>query len=263
MTLKQVTWFNKKVDLSEIYQSFDMKFAFAGTKEDELYQCHSWVKCRDFLHDAVRTMLTGKKSQIYGFNFAKDNNPAISMNNIQFLVSNKQINSALEMKKILNVSLKLINHFEKVAGQKLSTLKKVKPDKISGYTHVWLITGPKFWLSAPHLVSLYTFLLRLGSKNIKFKDSKSLKESLRVLAKQDNKENDIRYLKDTWNKLEIIVQNHEYLAKLNKEGFSELYFSDTPIGSFHNNSGIVSACKAATWSIEFNKRVLKLLKENK
>ena len=86
MTLKQVTWFNKKRNLSEIYQSFDMKFSFASTEGNELLQCHNWVKCRDFLHDAVRTMLTEQESNIFGFKFAKGLNPNISMDNIKFFL---------------------------------------------------------------------------------------------------------------------------------------------------------------------------------
>lgn len=264
MTAKAVKWFSG-VKPAEIYQSFNMKFAFANEVDGKIIQCHQWVKCRDFLHDAVRTMLTGNPSTIWSFTFDKSKNPHFAMDKIMFLVSKKDVTSAKVFRPVLTRALKLINHFENLAGVELSTIKKVEPDKKAGYAHVWLITGPQFWLSAPYLVSLYTFLLRLGDKPLKFKDAASLRNELEKLSGSPNpkNENDLKYLKQIWNKLDTIVMEHEKLAKPNKEGFSNLYFTDAAIGSFHNNTGIVSACTGKTWDASFNKQITKVLKESK
>lgn len=263
MSTPKVKWF-AGVKPAEIYQSFNMKFAFANIIDGTIVQCHQWVKCRDFLHDAIRTMLTGKTSSIYSFTFEKNKNPDISMDKIRFLISKKDVTNATKFRPVLTRALKLINHFESLAGQDHSTLKKVEEDKKAGYAHVWLFEGPQFWLSAPYLVSLYTFLLRLGDKPLKFTNAATLKVELEKLSKatHPSNDNDMKYLKTVWDKIETIVIEHEKLAKLNDDGFSELYFTDAAIGSFHNSSGIVSTCGGNTWHAPFNKRVTKTLKEN-
>ena len=263
MSTPSVKWF-AGVKPAEIYQSFNMKFSFANIIDGKIVQCHQWVKCKDFLHDAIRTMLTGNKSSIWSFTFEKNVNPNISMDKIRFLISKKDVTNATEFKFVLTRALKLINHFENLAGEDHTTIKKVEEDKKAGYKHVWLLEGPKFWLSAPYLVSLFTYLLRLGNKPLEFTDATSLKKELGVLSNDTHlsNDNDMKYLKTVWDKIDIVVREHEKLAKLNKDGFSELYFTDVAISAFHNNTGIVSACGAKTWHIEFNKRVIKILKEN-
>lgn len=261
MPAPKVKWFSG-VKPAEIYQSFNMKFSFANTAGDEIVQCHQWIKCRDFLHDAVRTMITGNKSSIYSFTFEKGKNPDFDMDKISMLISKKDVNIATAFRPKLTRSLKLINHFENLAGLDLSTIKKVSSDKDGGYKHVWLVTGPKFWLSAPYLVSLYTLLLRLGDKSFKFKDSTSLYKALLELSKKPaGNDNDTKYLKTVWNKIEKVIMSREEFDTFDKEGFSKLYTKKTAIGSFHNSTGIVSACSGATWDAAFNKKIMKVLKE--
>lgn len=264
MPTNKVKWFTGSRP-SEIYQSFNMKFAFANETDNEIIQCHQWVKCRDFLHDVVRTMLTGAISSIYSFQFEKGKNPDMCMDNIKLLVSKKDIKTGLIFRPILNRSLKLINHFENLAGEELSTLRKVQADNTAGYKHVWLVTGPKFWLSTPYLVSLYTFLLRLGDKKFKFKDGNSLKKAF---EKECNKQeadggNDSKYLKQVWDKIDRVIEAHDQLAELNDDGFSSLYFDKASISDFHNRTGIVSACKGSTWNTKFNKSITKVLSKEK
>ena len=265
MSAKTVKWF-AGAKPAEIYQSFNMKFSFANVVDGKILQCHQWVKCRDFLHDAIRTMLTGNKSSIYSFVFEKGKNTDISMDKIRFLISKKDIvETPAEFKAILTKSLKLINYFEALIGEDLSTVQKVEPDKKAGYKHVWLFTGPRFWLEAPYLVSLYTLLLRLGDKKLEFKDTASLRKAFEKLSKEaiPSNENDLRYLKAVWSKVEMVVTKHKELANPGKDGFSDLYYKDAGISSFHNSTGIVSACGLKTWCPAFNKRATKILKEKK
>lgn len=264
MPANKVIWYSGS-NLSEIYQSFNMKFAFANETEKEIIQCHQWVKCRDFLHDAVRTMLTGNKSSIYGFSFEKGVNPDIAMDSIKMLVSKQDIKSGLLFRPLLNRSLKLINHFENMAGEELSTIRKVQGDTKGGYKHVWLVSGPKFWLSTPYLISLYTFLLRLGDKKFKFNDGNSLRKAFEKHCSKDdgNGGNDTKYLKKVWDKLERVITAHDQIAELRKDGFSRLYFEKSGINSFHDRSGIVSTCEGNTWNAKFNKNVKKVLKKEK
>jgi len=260
----KVNWFKSANNLSEIYQSVNMKYSFASKKDNAFTQCHKWVKCRDFLHDAVRTALTGNKSNIFGFSFEKGVNPDINLDGMTMLVSQKGLKTEEELLPSLQKSLKIINHYESIAKKPLSKLTKVDGDKNSKYSHVWVIEGPKLWMTTPYLVSMFTFLLRLGCKDVEFKDGKTLKEALKKASTGKNeKDNDAKYLTSVWDKLEILVANHSKIMEEEKDGYSNLYFQDTPIGTFHDRSGIVSTCKGNAWSAELNKKIAKTLKESK
>ena len=66
---KKVTWIKHINSLTEIYQPTNMQFSFANIIDDKIYQCHQWVKCKDYLHDVIKTSLTGISSNVYGFIF--------------------------------------------------------------------------------------------------------------------------------------------------------------------------------------------------
>jgi len=260
MSAGKVVWFKSKNNLAEIYQSVNMKFSFANLKGDTFVQCHKWVKCRDFLHDAVRTALTGTKSSIYGFTFEKGVNPDLDLENMTMLISKKNIKKEEDLLPSLQRSIKVINHYEEIAKQPLSKLIKVEEDKECKYKHVWAVTGPKMWMTTPYLVSMYTFLLRIGCKKIEFKENKDITGVLEALTLGKNeKDNDDRYLASIWDKLEPIIEKHNNIIEEGENGYSKLYFEGTPIGAFHDKSGIVSTCKATTWSKEFNGTIKKLL----
>lgn len=270
MTGKKIEWFKKISNLNEIYQSVNIKFSFAGiNKSKKIHQCHDWVKCRDYLHDIVRTSLTGNKSQIYGMTFDKKKNPEICLDKILMLVSQNKIKSAYSFRSKLNNALKLINHYENMKGLELSKIEKVSSDTVNGFKHVWLLTGPKFWLSAPYLVSLYTFFIRLGDKTVKNRKNKNINEYfehvLKIAEKNnfkgDEPENDITYLKDMKKVLDKLIISSDKLTLVKKNGFSKFYYAEMSISNFHNNCGILSLCKKTTCFQNLNKNVHKILGE--
>ncbi len=261
---KKVNWFKSTNNLGEIYQSVNMKFSFASEKDGVFTQCHKWVKCRDFLHDAVRTALTGNKSSIYGFSFEKEVNPDLNLEGMTMLVSQKGLKKEDDLLPSLHKSLKILNYYESIAKQPLSKLTKVEGDANSKYKHVWAVEGPKLWMTAPYLVSMFTFLLRLGCKEVEFIDGETLKEALKSASTgKDENDNDVKYLTSVWDKLEILIANHSRIIDEKENGYSKLYFEPTGINSFHDKSGIVSTCNSNTWSTELNKSITKTLKENK
>ena len=257
MTIKRVKWFEHKDPLSEIYQHFGMVFSFANMT-DMIEQTHPWVKCRDFLHDAVRTTLTGKKSDIYGFKYVKGINPDIPTDKTILLLSEPNITDSKSFRKILNNGIRLINHYENLIGESLSTIRKVSGEPEGKHKHVWLIEGPKFWITAPYLVSLYTLLLRLGPESIKVtnKEETMIKTFGNVVSQKRNVlTNDIKYLTTVGKYIGSIVKNHKKLTEFNEIGFSKLYYEDVGISSFHNFSGVLSLCKMSTWSKQLNLKV--------
>ena len=114
MPSKKVEWYEQTRTLSEIYQITDMQFAFLSSPEDGNRQCCSWAQCRDFLHDALRTMKTGLNTGIYGFVYKKDVDPPIDLKKTRMLVRKKSLVKKQEDEFHAGMlsAKKLINHFE-------------------------------------------------------------------------------------------------------------------------------------------------------
>lgn len=240
MTKKKVEWISKTTNLNEIYQPSNMRFSFVNIINNKLYQCHQWVKCRDYLHDVIRSTLTDKDSNIYGFIFTK-NDIKPDLNNIRLLVAQPEQPTSkwFELRRTLTRSLKYIHHFESIINEGYSKIEKVKG--IEGTKHVWMFTGPKFWLSTPYFVSLYTFLIRLGTKNITKKiNTENIFEGL-----PDTLSHDDNYLKKIKNYVLKLIE-HRYDIENYKDGFAESYYTNLSISSFHNYMGIVSLCSNQT-----------------
>ena len=59
-----------KTTYSEIGQDLDVRMSFVKLTEDKQYvNAFNFVKCRDFLGDAMDALLNKKKNSIYGFVF--------------------------------------------------------------------------------------------------------------------------------------------------------------------------------------------------
>ena len=267
-------WFTDKQALSEIYQSVDMKFALAGKNDNIIMQAHPWVKCRDFLHDAIRSQITGIESLIYGFNYDPNDDkfPKISTDKTLLFISQQTIDDVKIYRDHLSRALVLVHHYENIVGVANSTLKKIPLRYMDGketYNHVWLFEGDVFWLSAPYMISMLTFLLRLGSKLPRMTSVESAEKVYKTIIDKYEKEwektpnmrkdNDVVYLKECYNKLSKLVSMKEKLVSVHGEGpLSIMYDSKISIGTFHNQTGILSACKGITWNKAFNSAIEKV-----
>jgi hypothetical protein len=259
--IKKVEWFKNPNSLSEIYQKTGIIFTFVAKTKDGFAACHEWAKCRDFLHDAVRSQITGKPSQIFGFRFNPAKNPNIDMKRTRMLVSRdglrKEQVTAFRNKMVCGLAL--VNHFEKYAGVSLTKMEEVDATG-SKKQVVFMFTGPRMWMLSPCLVSMYTYLLRLGDKELKFADARVLKKELKALAKKKDSfsgDNDVRYLVECWSKLHPIIKHRAKLFPKTK-GVHDVYFSNYDINTFHNRMGIFSLSKAETADNGLNERMKEL-----
>lgn len=242
----KVNWFSSGKSVSEIYQQVKIKFAFLSSPKDGDRQCHDFIKCRDFLHDAVKAHLNKNSWKIYGFEYEYGVNPPICMEAMNMLVwtqtsgtkDKKEINVAA-FKDMMECSLKLLHHYEKV--MKVSKTEVVDTEDKNG-NPVTIFTGDPIWMSSPFLISAYTYLIRMGAKKLKFKTNKDLMaEYERVLGLKQG-DNDTIYLKDIWNKLDIVLKNTTKL--FGEEDVDPLFFDKkVSTGTYHNNCGIQSLCR--------------------
>lgn len=265
--LTKVQWFKNPQSFAEIYQQTGTVFAFASLQEDGLTQCHEWVKCRDFLPDAIRSQMTGKQCSIYGFTFDPKNNPNISLDKIKMLVSNGGLEKLgiPAFKEKIKSGLKLLNHFEDIADVPKTKVIKVDESGQKKYEAVFLFSGPPMWLSSPFLVSMYTFLIRLGDKELEFTDNTELEKGLKSLVDKQEEgklnDNDACYLKNSWNKMKLIVENRSELFP-EKNNVHDVYWKEYSISEFHNVSGLNSLTRCCTMDSNLNTTMKKLIDNN-
>ncbi|MEA3296185.1 MAG: hypothetical protein U9Q27_03555 [Patescibacteria group bacterium] len=260
-----VKWFTSTDLLIEAYQQTEFKFSFASSpnKNKIFKQCHPWVKCRDFLPDAVRATITNKSFSIYGFSFDPITNPALDLNFMHMLVykSNLKSKDVNRFENKMFFGINLLNHYEEIMKINPSILYRTKEDYNS--KPVYLFIGNGEWMKSPFLISLYTFLIRLGDKEIVFKNNKDLMDKYAILIKEYEfgkiYDNDIGYLKSMWNILHLILKNKEILTYNNT---TNSIFTDSSINndSFHNMTGIKSLAQATTPIKEINE-IIKGLKK--
>jgi len=262
--MPKVEWFSKEGGLSEIYQSTQIQFAFLTAPKDGSKQCHPFVLCRDFLHDAVRCMIQKNSCGIYGFSYTYGKNPPIDMKRMRMLVTKKGMpeKDAETFKERMKHGLKLINHYEGIAGWTKSKLVRIKDDK---RPNVWLFDGPIGWMKSPFLVSMYTFLIRLGDKYetiADFKTTEELTSKLDSVGKLPSKngDNDITYIKQCFNKMHLIMKNVDKLFLADGSAKVDPIFSDAKVSlnSFHNNCGIWNLCRSNSPNKELNKEIADL-----
>lgn len=268
-TLAKVKGFTDGNELVEIYQSIAMKFSLADIdRNGVIIQCHPWVQCRDYLHDAIRTQLTGKVSKVYGFKFEKGVNPDICLTKTCLLISQQGIVEGYKdtFENNLRKALVLINYYEDLVGIVNSTLRKVEGTNKTDYKYAWLFEGNYFWLSEPYLISLLTMLLRIGSRlpdDMEFELPNEMFKRI-LKGKKDSTENDIKYLRTCCDCINPLIENyHELFEDGDLKGFSKLYYEDIPTRTFHNHTGILSVCDGSVWSASLNKKVKEILKDVK
>lgn len=232
----------KEGGLSEIYQDVEIKFAFVTSPKEGYKQCHPLVMCRDFLHDAVSAFLHKTSVSIYGFYYKRGGNPPLDMRKTRMLVKKAGKDSAETFKAQMKLAKKLLVHYEKMAG-----LPETKILRVTGDPSLRLFISSSKWMKAPHLVSLYTLLIRLGARPMSFKTNKELqKEFQRVVKeaekiareKRKNLVNDLRYLKSTGKWLDLIMVG---MDKLVQEKTIANY-PEVHTNTLHNYGGVVSLC---------------------
>jgi hypothetical protein len=263
--LLTVKWFENPKSLNEIYQQTGMVFSFVTSSKQGSQMCHEWVKCRDFLHDAVRSQITKERSCIYNFSFDPAKNPNIDMKKMRMLVSKLSLpdGDIESFKNKMKAALVLINHYEKYANIALTKMEEVNASG-SGKKVVYLFTGSGIWMTSPFLVSMYTFLIRLGDKELKFKNKSDLVSGLKDLGEKHAlgkiSDNDASYVRSSGNKMHIFLKNRSLLFP-KKEGVHDVFLAKHDINSFHNNCGINSLSNFWTPDKDLNARAKSMVEK--
>jgi len=252
--------------LSEIYQKTGYQFALLSAPKDGNKQACSWVLCRDFLQDAVSAFTSKGKCQIFGFKYQFGKHPPLDMSRTRMLVKKDGLatkDKVERFRKELKAGQSLVNHYERLAGVSMSTMKKVADDS----KHVWRFRGPGIWMKSPFLVSMYSFLIRIGDKvDIVdgFKNTPDLVERLKKVSQgsYSHGDNDVGYLKNCYDKMHVLMTNLDELCfKDSKDGLDKNF--KHPTSTMHNRCGIDSLCRYNSPDTTLNNRLKKLVEEAK
>jgi hypothetical protein len=229
-----------KEALSEIYQKTGIQFAFATARpadKGSAKQCHEWILCRDFLNDAALAQHVNSHKGIYGFNFYPGTNPPVDFKNMRVLVRKRERDIKLEeTEQFIESALKIVNHFEVECGIK----PKTKVRRVSNIEGTFLFIGSSEWMDSPFMISLYTFLIRLGTRKPVFETKEELAAKLEAISKEphDRGDTDINYLKSTRLYLYDIITNRKKYSFVKPDG--SILMSEYQIETFHNSTGIVA-----------------------
>ncbi len=238
----KVKKYEKTASLGEIYQKSGLVYAFLSAPRDGTAQCHPFVKCRDFLHDAVRAAVNNNKVSIYGFKYDPNEDPKIDLKRTRLLLRYPD----LEVKKfatIINTAVKLLHHYENMMGLKVKTsiYKSTDGD--------YIVTSSNVWLKSPILTSTFSLLFRIAELQPEFDidnnaslitSYKKIIDSVKDIKHKDNK--DVLYLSKIYDRLHIILENYGPLCNVNKSFFSDILRKEIDINNYHNNTGIISLC---------------------
>lgn len=212
--------------LSQIY-SAGVEFAFASADNR---QCHQFVFCKDFLHDAVWAMVNQKPVSIFGFSYAPGTNPSLDMSRTRLIIAHARRSSSF------NTELEGVEDLLNQAEIALK-LKRTRIFPITGLGDKYedsagLLVGSGMWLTASPLVSLYSLLARVGLVHSPGTDFMMTLESVAENVVNPIGKNDTGYLK----------QAMPVIKKIFKHGYRKFFFID-PVKNYPASlgSGIHSA----------------------
>jgi len=250
---------------AEEYQQTGFHYSFMSTKNE---MCHHWIKCRDFLQDALRNQLTGRNDAIYSFAYKPGADPAVETNKTLMLVKRVPTPSNDAAKKdfddMMKAALHLVNHYEK-AYKFTPRSKLIRATDKDNKEYAYLFKGPGEWSQGSVMIAMYTLLIRLGFFKPKFITEVGLMKEYEKIINNKTQTNDTRYLKTVYKNLHPALKNrdkHMFKPKGWKKG-DKVLFHDSPMSNFHHHSGIVSLSQFNTPVKALNDEFRKIFSQGK
>ncbi len=259
------------------YGNTNIRFAFASIVGDIRKQAMGFSTCRDHINDSMRAYVHGTGS-VSVYNPATY--PPIDLERLRLLIA-KDCDNRKEryaFKEKMFSAKRVLNHYERLGGwEKPSVISTVRMDG-GAAKNVWMITGPKQWVSYSQLMSMVTLIFRVAGNYgpIVFTDNASLEVWFQNLLAEYkinkgsgvfNLSSDLEtYLSNSWEKFEMLATRY---GKIFTQPPEEAFPKN---GGFHSEGGINSLCTFQTrnktlddnmkrvWSDEQKKRKEKIKK---
>lgn len=243
---------------------YNSKFQFAfctAPINKERYQITNFQTCRDYLHDMIKVHINKSTGYDNGCGYTYNKSKPIDMKRIRLLVTGTSRGDSFKrFKNGLYSGKRIINLYEKNSGLPSTRISEVK------HLHkkrCWLLIGPSEWMNNPHLLSLFTFTLRIFTNignDVKLKTNENLLKFYNsILEKPPFISGDYNILKNTWDKGLSIMQNREALFR--DVTLKMLFSNKTNWNSFHSEGGINSLCLGNSHNEIVNKRIRQLFQK--
>jgi len=235
---------------SDMYGSYKTRFSLITHPDEGRKQVGHFLPCRDHINDSLRNFIHKRTadSSIYSYG----QNPPIDMDRLRLLIGKSfdDEGSREIFKNNIFSAKRLLNFYEKVAGWKQSKITTVNHSKMK--YNVWLVSGPKEWLSYSQLTSMVTLIFRIIGHYgpIEFSNNEDIERWFYNLMEQYREE--IKsgiyeqscdlgsYLPHCWDKFYMVMKH-------NKEIFTQPIKTAYPAeGEFHAYGGITQLCKFHT-----------------
>lgn len=158
-----ISWINKSE--SEEYARFYPSLSWVGKDiNGKANQLLRWTTCREIFIANLGRDIVGKHGKMCTDHtrFALKS----TYTKTSFIFKHKGIFRSSD--KAMKTAMKMLNVIEKKAGWDLTVITKVEKNTIKNANNdeviisKYLIRGPKEWMSAPPLLSLYTLVIRSG-----------------------------------------------------------------------------------------------------
>jgi len=230
-----------KTVLSEINQTLDMKMAFVKRQKDGSYtNIHPFVKCRDFLGDALHAVQDKKKVSIYNFTFDGTKK------------------SMYKRKLMLAVQFPNMESMTNFTNNFVFTMGAIKMQSGVGtgyftYTEdplTVIITAPVFWQKSVAAISFYTFMLKCCGYKVD-NPANMLQSVQQTKAEVEYWDGSVslrytveaEYARSVLGKIDLFIRN---IKKLTARLPTVHGQDSNHISVIHNNSGFVSVIKNRT-----------------
>ena len=202
---------------------------------DDYKQCHPFVWCKDFLHDAIYATINNKWVEIYKFRFDPSKDPLPCMSKIRLLLTNSKDKKFAE--KIPAV-LDFINQIEERLKIKKTIVRKCwLPPESYRKAGVFMFEGSRRWIQAPPMLSLYSLLLRVGFCHTAGDSFEKTLEGIKSGKIKPYQKKDGHWFKNTEPAFEKILRLGD--RKIFDRNMQLNYPSNLDVDSIHNKLGII------------------------
>jgi hypothetical protein len=230
---KKIKW-KPLSDVQKALQVYTKGVEYALVSDDN-WQCHSFVWCKDFLHDVVYSSINKKPFEVYRFRYNPLKEPNPSIKKLKILVTNAK-DKNLETK--LPDCLDFIHQIEKFLKIKPTIIKKCSNPPF-GYekSGVFLFVAHKRWINSPPMLSLYSLFIRIGLSHEIGENFLNTLEKIKLEVIKPYQKYDKKWILEIQNALNKIFKYSD--KKIFFKNIKENYPDNLSMDTVHNRLGII------------------------
>lgn len=232
-------------------------FSLVSSPSEGRVQISQLLECRGYVCEMAGAAAYGKRLDFPMMTREAD----VDLDKLRLLVASN-FRKQDEFKKRLFKAKKFINVLEKYAGWKNSKIATVENDAFS--EDMWLITGPKEWMSAPGLLSAFMLILRGITSDradkIEFKGTKDIEKVFKGLAKSLPRNSYGTIMGTDGSDFDSLIGKFKAILKNHESIFKGTVLQDRYIEGIHglHSNGAVALCLGETGDGRIDKRIQKL-----